>query len=125
MPTAPPGAPPPPRRHRPPPPASRPIRPCGRDERVEERGIVGLLGMPQHAQREPPGRVLERLDRAILGPADRIEAAAEPAEALMVMRFHGDAPPQNSGERALRFQSDVVIGERPRPGTVPLMSDLV
>ena len=44
--------------------------------------------MPEHAEREPPRRVLERLDRAVVGPRHLAQPLADAAEALVVVRLH-------------------------------------
>src|SRR3954468_24434194 len=60
-----------------------------RDELLEEREVLALLGEPQDAEREPAPGFAERLDRPVLGPRDRRQPLPQPAEALVVVRLHG------------------------------------
>src|SRR5205823_8536429 len=50
--------------------------------------IFAGLGMPEDADREPRVRILERLDRPVVGVRRDAQALAEPAEALVVMRLY-------------------------------------
>ena len=93
-------------------PASSSARSCSRspaspvlarllDERLEQREVLALLRMPEHAEREPVRRVLERLDRPVLGPGRFAEPLAKPAEALVVRRLDRRAVAEDLAE--LRF----------------------
>ena len=55
------------------------------DEGLEERNVLALFRMPENAESETPRRILDRLDRSVVGPCGLAESCAEPAERLMMM----------------------------------------
>src|SRR5689334_18115321 len=67
--------------------AARPIRPGFLDERVEKALVLARLGMPEDAERETPGGVLEPLERPVLGPGGLDQAFADPPDTLVVTRL--------------------------------------
>src|SRR5207253_2262777 len=67
--------------------------------------------MPQHPEREPLLGILEPLDRAVVGPRDFAQPATDPAETLMVRRFHGCAVAEHRTEPGLVLDLHAVVGE--------------
>src|SRR5439155_8675203 len=68
------------------------------DERLKELLILPRLRMPEHADGEPPLRVLEPLDRAVVGPCNLDEAVTDSACTLVVMRLHRRAVAEDGAE---------------------------
>ena len=75
------------------------------DERLEQPRVLALLGVPEHAEGEALRRVLDRLDRAVLGPCRPREArppagrspgggATSPARARRRGRPRAGCPPR-------------------------------
>ena len=71
------------------------------DERLEEREVLALLRVPEHAEREAVRRVLQRLDRPVLGPGRFAQPLAKAAEALMMRGLDRRAVAEDLAE--LRF----------------------
>ena len=93
------------------------------DERLEERGVLALLGVPEDAEREAPGRILERLDRAVVGAGGLAQALAEAAVALVVVALDRRVLAERRAAAVLREDVDVVVGEDARRLLVPLVAD--
>ena len=93
------------------------------DERLEQLQILARLGMPQHAEREPPLGILDRLDRAVLGVRRGPQAAAEPAKRLVVMRLNGSMVAHDRAEPRSFFDHHIVVGEDAGRVLVPLVTD--
>src|SRR2546421_1878715 len=79
--------------------------------------------MPEHAGGDPPRRILDRLQRSVLGPGRLGEALPQPAEALMVVALHRRTVAEDSLHPAAGFQLDVVIAEGARRVLVLLVTD--
>ena len=72
------------------------------DERAEERRVLALLRVPEHADGEPLAGILDRLERAVLGPGRLDEPVADAAEALVVVRLDRRPLAEQRAEPALR-----------------------
>src|SRR5579862_554367 len=96
-----------------------------RDELVEQACVLARLGMPQNADREPARRLLEGLDRAVVGARRDAQALADAAVALMMVRLHRHARAEQPAETGSRLELDLVVGEHPRGVLVLLVADLV
>src|SRR5437867_405119 len=68
------------------------VRPCLVDERLEQALVLAGLGMPENTEREPSGRVLERLERPVLGPGGLDQAVADAPDTLVVARVDSGLP---------------------------------
>ena len=79
--------------------------------------------MPENAEGEPPRRILDRLERSVLGPGRPGETLPQPAEALVVVALHRRAVAEDSLHSAAGFQLDVVIAEDARRVLVLLVTD--
>ena len=84
-----------------------------RNERVEELHVLAGLGMPEHAESEAPLRILERLDRAVVGPRRLAEPLADAAEALVVCDFTGARSPSTEPRRDAVVDLHGVLREGP------------
>ena len=81
--------------------------------------------MPEHAEREPPRRILDRLDGAVIRVSRDSQAGPEPPEALMVVRLHRRLLAEQLAEASALLQHDVVIREDPRCVLVAVVTDVV
>src|SRR5207245_4509024 len=93
------------------------------DERLEQRRVLTGLGVPEDADREPLRRVLERLDRPVLGARRLAQAGADAPEALMMVRLHRHTVADERAEPRRRVDLDVVIGEDTGHVLVLLVAD--
>ena len=57
------------------------------DESVEQRAVLSRLGVPQYADREALLGILQRFDRAVIGPRDLAQPFADATEALVMVRL--------------------------------------
>jgi hypothetical protein len=90
-----------------------------------ERALVAvLLGMPEQADQEAaPGGGLDRLDGAVLGPGDRLQAGPDRGDALVVVRGDlGDRAEDRAGP-AGGVEPDLVVAVAARFGLVPVVAD--
>src|SRR5215213_2406718 len=98
-----------------------PVRARLADEPLEQREVVALLRVPQHAEGEARTGILERLGRAVLHrPRDLFQATTYTTVGLVVMRLHRSAVAEDRRETAPAAQVDVVVGERAGCVLVPL-----
>ena len=68
--------------------------------------------MPEHAERERPGRILDRFHRPVLGVGACHEPLPQAPEALVVVRLHGRVLPEQRAHARPGVDLDVVVGER-------------
>src|SRR3954451_3412734 len=80
-------------------------------ERLEQPHVLAGLRVPEHAEREAARRILERLDRPVVGARRPAQPLAEPAEALVVMRLDRRVVADQRAELRLGLDRDVVLGE--------------
>ena len=92
---------------------------------AEEREVLALLRMPEDADGEALAGVLERLDGAVIGPADFPEAVPDSSVPLVVVRFHGRVLSEQTADARFRIEAHAVVGELPRPVLVALVADLL
>jgi hypothetical protein len=78
---------------------------------VEERFVLAGLGVPEHAEHERTLRILDRLDRPVVGPCDLTQALADPTETLVVVRLDRRVPPDELAEPAAGVDPDIVVAE--------------
>ncbi len=83
-------------------PSSAAVRARLVDERLEERRVLALLGVPEHADGESLRRILERLERAVFGPRRLDEPFADRPEPLMVVRLDRGPLAEQGAEAACR-----------------------
>ena len=96
----------------------------GLDESREQRRVVVGFGVPLHADEKRPGRVLDRLDRAVVGPGHGREAGAEAVDPLVMVGRHGPLVPADElVERGWLFDADPVRGEGAGRRIVILVAD--
>src|SRR5262249_12822171 len=83
------------------------------DEGFEELHVLSSLGVPEDAEGEAMGGILDRFDGAVFGMRRSAQSCAEPAEALVVVRLHRHGTPvaEQAGELRARVDDDVVIRE--------------
>jgi hypothetical protein len=81
------------------------------DEGLEERDVLALFGMPEDTESEAPRRILDCLDRSVVGPSGPAKSCAEPAERLMVMRLHRRPVSENPTDQGFRPDTHFVVGE--------------
>ena len=81
--------------------------------------------MPEDADGEPTGGVLERLDLTVGVAGGDTEAGAEAGVALVVVRLHIDLGSENAGEAASGLDLDLVLRELTGRLLVPLVPDEV
>jgi hypothetical protein len=81
------------------------------DESLEEREVLALFGMPEDAESEAARRILDCLDRSVVGPCGLAESCAELAERLMVMRLHRRPVSENLSDQRFRPDTHFVVGE--------------
>ena len=96
---------------------------CLLDERLEERSVLPGLGMPLHAHGEPERRILDRLERPVLGPRGLDQPVAEPSEALVVVRRHVGARSHDRAEPRAVLDLDRMHGELARHLLVDVVPD--
>src|SRR5262249_37198338 len=82
-----------------------------RYQRFEEREILALFGMPQDAEGEAARWVLQALHGAVGGMRRHVQAVADSAEALMVVRLHVVPVAEDLAELRPRIDRHVVVGE--------------
>src|SRR5207302_3378350 len=92
-------------------------------ETLEERGVVVLLGMPEHAEREALRRVLDALERPVLRPGRLAQVRADPPEALVVVGLHRRAVAEQRAEPALGIDAHAVRREDARRLAVLRVAD--
>ena len=108
----------------PPPPSLGAVAARLADERLEKTLVVLHLRVPEDADREAPTRVLEALERAVLGPGRLDEPLPHPADALMVARLHGVVTvTEDLGESRPSPHVHRVLRERPEHLTVAVVAD--
>jgi hypothetical protein len=91
---------------------------------LEEAAVVAYLGVPQHGQGEPPARVLDGLDGAVVGvTADG--QVARVLDALVVRGADHDAVPEHVMQSCARGVGDPLLSVRARCGTVLFVTDQV
>ena len=79
------------------------------DEGREERVVLALLRVPEHAEREAVRRILDRLDRPVLGPGALAQPVADPTEALVVRRLHRRAVAEDRAEPRIALDPHLVV----------------
>ena len=79
--------------------------------------------MPQHAEREAQGGILDRLERAVVRPGRLDEPFADAAEPLVVVRQHVPAFADDATQPAVIDDPDAVLGERARHLLVRVAAD--
>lgn len=82
-----------------------------RDESLEQRKILALLGMPEHTHREAARWILDRLHGAVVSPGRLAETDTEPTERLMVMRLHGGPVAEDRAHLTGGLDPYVMVGE--------------
>ena len=103
---------------------SRAIAPGLVDERLEEALVLFHLGMPQDGDREALVRVLEPLERPVLGPRRLDEPLPHAPHALVVARLHAVvARADDLREPRSVLHLDRVLGERAEHLAVALVTD--
>jgi hypothetical protein len=81
--------------------------------------------VPEHAESEALVGILEPLHDAVVGPGDRPQPLADPADALVVVRLHRRVLTEQGAQAALLRDGDAVIREEARLVAVPLVADLL
>src|SRR2546423_9563795 len=93
------------------------------DERLEQLRVVPGLGMPEHAQRQAPRGILERLDRAVVRPRPLAQAGPDGPEALMVMRLDRHASAEQRAEPRAVLDAHRMLREDALHVPVSLVAD--
>ena len=93
------------------------------DEALEEAGVLGFLGVPEDADGERSRRILECLERAVLGASGDGETLPQTAVALMVVRLHVDPVAEEVSEPRTFGELDRMFGEHARRLLVPVVAD--
>ena len=100
-----------------------PVRPRLVDERAEEGRVLAFLRVPEHADGEALVRILDRLERPVVGPRRLDEPVADRPEALVVVRLDRGALAEQRAEPRPLLHVDLVIGEDARRVLVLLVAD--
>src|SRR5207302_3824769 len=79
--------------------------------------------MPQDAHREAPARILDRLDRSVLGMRGDAKALSDPPDSLVMMRLHRSTVPEQRRKPRAVLHRHVVIRVRTRRVLVLLIAD--
>ena len=79
--------------------------------------------MPEDAEREPPSRVLDRLDRAVVRPGGLAQAVAQAAVALVMVALDRRVLADDLVQLRAREHVDVVVGEDTGRVLVALVAD--
>src|SRR5215218_10061752 len=82
------------------------------DEGREECVVLALLRMPEDAEREAVRRILDRLDRPVLGPGALAEPLPDPPEALVVRRLHRSPVAEDRPEARIGLDPHAVVRHR-------------
>ena len=85
-----------------------PVSPGAPDEVVEERIAAAHLGVPLHADDEGAVRILDRLDRPVVGEGDDVEVLPDAGDRLMVVTGDVESCRKDRRELALRPDFDGV-----------------
>ncbi len=96
-----------------------------RDQGRQQPRVPVHLGVPLHAEREPPVGVLQRLHRAVVRTGGRDQARAEAVDGLVVVRRHLQGAGQQSADARARDGGDAVAPEHADDGVVVLVADPV
>ena len=96
-----------------------------RDELLEEAQVVAVLGVPEHADGERVAAGFERLDRAVVGARHHLEAFAQPAVALVVVRGDLDRVADDRVQARAFVDRDGVLREHAGRLLVAFVSDEV
>src|SRR5919197_2240232 len=93
------------------------------DKPPEEGFVLALLGVPEHAEREALRRVLDGLQRPVVRPGRLAQAAADAAEALVVVGLHRRAVADQRAEPARGIDPHAVRREDAGRLAVLLVAD--
>src|SRR5918998_4561376 len=91
---------------------------------MDELALLVFFGMPEHAEHERAGRVLDRLHGVVLGPARHDQALPHLPDPLVVVRLYGrPLRPGGAGGEGVWGERHLVVGEGTRGMTVLLVTE--